>query len=84
MPKPDYGSRVDVFRRRAECSPEPVASLQGVTLTHAVRTIMQDWPLQHRRDALIATEREFLRLTDIRAIFTEARPVSGFARSDPF
>ena len=58
------------IRRKAEASPEPVANLQGVTLAHAVRIIMQDWPLQHRKDALIATEREFLRFTDIRAIFT--------------
>ena len=71
MSKPDYGARVDVFRRCTEATPQPVADLQGVTLAHAVWTIMQDWPPHDRRDALIATGKDFLRFTDMRAIFTQ-------------
>jgi hypothetical protein len=69
MSKPDYGSRVDVFRRGADAAPQPVPDLQGVTLAHAVRVIMQDWPLRSRKDALIATAKGFLGPREIRETY---------------
>ncbi len=72
MPKPGYQSRVDVFRRGAEAAPAPVSGLQGVTLAHAIRTIMQDWPPLSRKDALIATVKGFLRSREIHELY--ARP----------
>jgi hypothetical protein len=72
MPKPDYQSRVDVFRRGREAGPEPVDGLQGVTLAHAIQTIMRDWPPLNRDDALIATAKGFLRSREIHELY--ARP----------
>ena len=69
MRKPDYRSRVDVFRRGSDAGPEPVANLQGVTLAHAVRTIVQDWPPLSRNDALIATAKGFLRSREIHELY---------------
>ena len=65
MSKPDYRSRVDVFRRGADAAPQPVSGMQGVTLAHAVQVIMQDWPPRSRKDALIATAKGFLNFQEI-------------------
>ncbi len=72
MPKPDYQSRVDVFRRNPKASAEPVAGLQGVTLAHAVQTIMQDWEPLSRNDALIATAKGFLRFGEIHELYARS------------
>ena len=69
MRKPDYRSRVDVFRCGSEAGPEPVADLQGVTLVHAVRTVVRYWPPESRNDALIATTKGFLRSREIHALY---------------
>ena len=69
MSKPDYGARVDVFRRGADAAPQPVSGMQGVTLAHAVRVIMQDWPPRSRKDALIATAKGFLDPREIRETY---------------
>jgi hypothetical protein len=72
MRKPDYRSRVDVFRRGSEAGPEPVAGLQGVTLAHAVETIIRYWRPLDRNDALVATTKGFLRVREIGELY--ARP----------
>ena len=69
MPKPDYRSKVDVFRCSSGADPEPVANLQGVTLAHAVQTIMRYWPPLSRKDALIATAKGFLRSREIHELY---------------
>ncbi len=55
MSKPDYGAKVDVFRRSPEAGLEPVADLQGVRLAHAVQTVIRNWSPLSQNDAFIAT-----------------------------
>ena len=72
MPKPDYASRVDVFRCSLGGAPEPVDDLQGVTLAHATQTIVQDWPPLSRNDAIIATAKGFLRSREIHELYARS------------
>ena len=72
MSKPDYGAKVDVFRRSPEAGLEPVADLQGVRLAHAVQTVIRNWSPLSQNDAFIATAKGFLRSREIHDLY--ARP----------